>query len=70
MPYSPKAWIALIAYLLLSYLKFLAKIGIPVYRILRRIQANLFLNADLFALFKPPPIQPIVSKQLLFFKIS
>jgi len=62
-----QVWIALIVYLLLSYLKFLAKVGIPVYRMLRRIQACLFLNVNLFALFKPPDRQPIVSKQLLLF---
>jgi hypothetical protein len=62
-----QVWITLIVYLLLSYLKFLAKIGIPTYRMLRRIQASLFLNVDLFALFKPPDAQPIVSKQLLLF---
>jgi len=62
-----QVWIALIVYLLLSYLKFLAKVGIPAYRMLRRIQASLFLNVNLFALFKPPDQQAIVSKQLLLF---
>jgi len=62
-----QVWIALIVYLLLSYLKFLAKVGIPIYRMLRRIQASLFLNVNLLALFKPPGKQPIVSKQLSLF---
>lgn len=62
-----QVWIALIIYLLLSYVKFLAKLDISLYRILRRIQANLFDRRDLFALFKPPKTQLPVYKQLFLF---
>jgi putative transposase len=48
-------WIALCAYLLLSYLKFLSKSGWTEQRILRLLQANLFSKKDLMTLIKPSP---------------
>ena len=62
-----QVWIALITYLLLSYLKFLAKLDMSLYRMLRRLQVNLFDRRDLLAIFKPPKTQLPVSKQLLLF---
>lgn len=52
-------WVALCAYLLLSYLKFLSKTGWSAQRIIRLIQANLFAKKDLMALIRPslPPPQ-------------
>jgi hypothetical protein len=48
-------WIALCAYLMLSYLKFLSKTGWTEQRILRLLQANLFSKKDLMTLIKPSP---------------
>jgi len=48
-------WIALCAYLILSYLKFLSKTGWSEQRILRLLQANLFSKKDLMALIRPSP---------------
>lgn len=48
-------WVALCAYLILSYLKFLSKTGWSQQRILRVLQTNLFSKLDLFTLIKPPP---------------
>lgn len=48
-------WIALCAYLLLSYLKFLSKTGWTEQRVLRLLQANLFSKTDLMALIRPSP---------------
>jgi len=50
-------WIALCAYLLLTYLKFQSKTGWTEQRIMRLLQANLFSKKDLMALIKPtlPP---------------
>jgi putative transposase len=48
-------WVALCAYLLLSYLKFLSKTGWSAQRIIRLIQANLFAKRDLMALIRPVP---------------
>ena len=48
-------WIALCAFLLLSYLKFLSKTGWSEQRILRILQANLFSKKDLMALIRPSP---------------
>lgn len=59
-------WIALCVYLLLSYLKFKAKLGISLTAILRLLQLNLFERRYLIDLLKPPDIkQPVVSPQLL-----
>ncbi len=54
-------WIALCAYLLLSYIKFKAKIGWTIHQMLRVLQLNLFERRDLLDLFRnrkitvPPP---------------
>lgn len=48
-------WIALIAYLLLSFLKFQSKTGWTEQRILRLLQANLFSKKDLMTLIRPSP---------------
>jgi hypothetical protein len=59
-------WIALCVYLLLSFLKFKAKLGISLTAILRLLQLNLFERRHLIDLLKPPDrYQPIVSPQLL-----
>ena len=59
-------WIALCVYLLLSFLKFKARLGISLTAILRLLQLNLFERRHLIDLFKPPDtFQPIVSPQLL-----
>jgi hypothetical protein len=58
-------WIALCAYLILSYLKFLSKTGWSEQRILRLLQANLFSKKDLMALIKPsPPVNHDRSPQM------
>jgi len=55
-------WIALCVYLLLSYIKFKAKIGWTIHQMLRVLQLNLFERRDLLDLFRnrkitePPPI--------------
>lgn len=48
-------WIALCAFLLLSYLKFLSKTGWSEQRILRLLQANLFSKKSLMDLIRPSP---------------
>jgi len=50
-------WIALITMLVLSYMKFLAKLGQSIMQIQRLLQLNLFKRQNLWALFKPPPIK-------------
>lgn len=47
-------WIALCVYLLLSYLKFMDKIGASLTQILRVLQLNLFVKKPLMDLLKPP----------------
>lgn len=51
-----QVWIALITMLLLSYMKFLAKLGQSIMQIQRLLQLNLFKRQNLWGLFKPPPI--------------
>ena len=46
-------WIALCAYLVLSFLKFQSKVGASLQRMLRILQLNLFERRDLFDLLKP-----------------
>ncbi|MDH3903198.1 MAG: IS4 family transposase [Xanthomonadales bacterium] len=46
-------WIALCAYLVLSFLKFQSKIGASLQRMLRILQLNLFERRDLQELFSP-----------------
>ncbi len=59
-------WIALCVYLLLSFLKFKARIGRSLTGILRLLQMNLFERRHLMDLLKPPDVnQPIVSPQLM-----
>ncbi len=59
-------WIALCVYLLLSYLKFKARLGLSLTAILRLLQLNLFERRHIIDLFKPPDrFQPTVSPQLL-----
>ena len=47
-------WIALCAYLVLSFLKFQSKTATSLQRMLRILQLNLFERRDLHSLFKPP----------------
>jgi len=47
-------WIALCAYLVLSFLKFQSRVGTSLQRMLRILQLNLFERRDLHSLFKPP----------------
>jgi len=51
-------WIALCVYLLLSFIKFRAKIGYSIHRMLRLLQLNLFERRNMFTLFEPPPPKP------------
>ena len=50
-------WIALITMLILSYMKFMAKLGQSIMQIQRILQLNLFERQSMWALFKPPPKQ-------------
>jgi hypothetical protein len=62
-------WIALCVYLLLSVLKFKAKLGISICQILRVLQLNLFDRRSIWELLKPPgEPQLSVSPQLLLWK--
>ena len=54
-------WIALCVYLLLSYLKFKAKLGVSLTAILRLLQLNLFERRHLIDLLKPPDIQKTIN---------
>jgi hypothetical protein len=63
-----QVWIALIVYLLLSFLKFKAKLGLSMQQILRLLQLNLFERRNFIELFKPPDTQPIVSPQILLWE--
>ena len=59
-------WIALCVYLLLSFLKFKARLKTSLTTILRLLQLNLFERRPLIDLLKPPDrYQQIVSPQLL-----
>ncbi len=59
-------WIALCACLLLTYLKFSAKLGWSLQQMLRLLQLNLFMRRDLMALLRGDPPEPdqLSSKQL------
>jgi len=58
-------WIALCAYLVLSFLKFQSKIGASLQRMLRILQLNLFERRDLYELFQPKTrTKPIQNRQL------
>lgn len=60
-----QVWIALCAYLLISFLKFKAKLGSSMTKILRILQLNLFERRILSDFFRPPDNQHTVSPQLL-----
>lgn len=47
-------WIALCAYLVLSFLQFQSKVKLSPQRMLRILQLNLFERRDLWGLFRPP----------------
>lgn len=58
-------WIALCAYLLLSFLKFQSKTGWSQQRILRLLQANLFSKKELMVLIRPSlPPNPSLTPQM------
>ena len=61
-------WIALCVYLLLSFIKFKARLGISITRILRLLHLNLFERRCLADLLKPPDKQLTVSPQLLLWE--
>lgn len=62
-------WIALCVYLILSFLKFKAKLGISISQILRVLQLNLFDRRSVWELLRPPDeVHPVVSPQLLMWK--
>ncbi len=48
-------WVAMCMYLLLSFIKFMARIGLSLQQMLRLIQLNLFERRDLIKLLKPDP---------------
>lgn len=50
-------WIAMCAYLLLTFLKFQSKLGKSMQQILRLLQLNLFEKRDLMALLRGDPIK-------------
>ena len=58
-------WIALCVYLLLSFLKFKAKLGVSMQQMLRLLQLNLFERRNLIELFKPPDPQLTDCRQFL-----
>ncbi|MBU1420144.1 MAG: IS4 family transposase, partial [Proteobacteria bacterium] len=60
-----QVWIALCVYLLISFLKFKAKLGSSMTKILRVLQLNLFERRILSDFFRPPDNQHTVSPQLL-----
>jgi len=61
-------WVALCVYLLLSYIKFKAKIGWTIHQMLRVLQLSLFERRDLLDLFRKVPlkIQPPITSLPLF----
>jgi hypothetical protein len=61
-------WIALCVYLLLSFLKFKAKLGISMQQMLRLLQLNLFERRNLIELFKPPGPQLTDIRQFLLWE--
>lgn len=64
-------WIALITMLLLSYMKFLAKLGQSITQIQRLLQLNLFKRQSLWALFDPPPNEhKFENRQKMLFDFS
>ncbi len=61
-------WIALITMLILSYMKFLAKLGQSIMQIQRLLQLNLFKRQNMWELFDPPikKRKPEVEQNMLF----
>ena len=59
-------WIALIACLVLAYLKFMAQIGKTITQIFKLLQLNLFKRRNLLELFIPPPNEHKTSTQQIF----
>jgi len=67
-----QVWIAMIAYLLISYYKFLHKVNLSIQKLARRIQVNLFERKSLLELikfekFRPPETSTV--NQMALFKI-
>lgn len=64
-----QSWIALIAMLVLSYMKFLAKLGKTITPIQRLLQLNLFKRQSLWKLFDSPLIKhkPDSQKKILLY---
>lgn len=61
-------WIALITMLILSYMKFLAKLGQSIMKIQRLLQLNLFKRQNIWELFDPPTKRTIPeSNQIMLF---
>jgi putative transposase len=59
-----QVFVALCIYLILSYLKFQARISQSLQQMSRLIHLNLFAKRDLVQLFKPPPEEASASPQL------
>lgn len=58
-------WVALCVYLMLAWLRFTAKIGLTMQRILQLLQMNLFERRDLKELLEPPPMPQVPQLALL-----
>ena len=54
-----QVWVAMCAYLMLAYLKYLSKTSVSMQQILRLLQLNLFMRRDLAALLHGDPPEPI-----------
>jgi putative transposase len=64
-------YVALVTMLLLSYMKFLARLGISITKIQKLLQLNLFRRQSMWELFDPPPTKhEPPSRQILLFKNS
>jgi putative transposase len=62
-------WVALCAYLLVAYARFLTATGWSMRQILRLLQLNLFEPRSLAELFKPPDLQPTTPTPQLVLQI-
>lgn len=63
-------WVAMIAYLIVSYYKFAHKVKHSIQKLIRIIQINLFERKSLYELikhagFKPPDIEPVYQYSLI-----
>ena len=54
-------WVAMCMYLLLTYIRFMSKLGLGMQQILRLLQLNLFDRRDLNALLRGDPPEPQIS---------